>query len=92
MQPIVDDKRNIYGGIGALKLSNDAHGLIADVVDAAHDLNPAGIVLKAKALQVCVQPRLHAMQRFQNCNKWFLRRYLALSLPAQMPLDLAACK
>ncbi len=88
MQPIIDDQRNIHGGIGALQLPNDPHRLIADIVDAAHDLNPARIVLEAKTLEVGVQTGLRAMERFQDCNKGALAWRLGLSPRTQMAFDL----
>ncbi len=69
MKSIVDNQRYICAGIGALEFAHDADGLIADIVDAADDLNPAGIVLLAETLQVGVEPRLSAVQRFQDRNE-----------------------
>ena len=70
MKAVVDDQGNVDRGMGALKLAHDPHSLISDIMNAANDLNPSGVVLATKTLQVGVKTRLSAMQRFQYRNKW----------------------
>ncbi len=92
VQTVIDDQRNIQGGIGALKVPHDPYGLVADIMDAAYDLNPTGIVLETKTFQVGVKPRLRAMEGFQDCNKWLLRLGRTQISPPKVALDLPACK
>ncbi len=90
MQPIIDHQRYIDAGIGPLKLANDPDSLIADIMNAANDLNSASIVLEAKTLQVGVQTRLRTVKGFQDRNKRQPRPNLALHLTPEIAFDLAA--
>ncbi len=69
VQSIIDDEGDINSRVGALKIANHPHSLVADIMDAADDLNPSRIVLEAKALQVSVKTRLRAVKRFQDRHK-----------------------
>ncbi len=61
IQPVVDHQGNIDGRIGALDVAHDPDRLIADIVNAADDLDATAIVLNAETFQVCEQARLCTM-------------------------------
>ncbi len=58
MQPVIDHQRDFALRISALQVANDSHGGIAQIVNPKHNLDTAGIILKAKALQIGVKARL----------------------------------
>jgi hypothetical protein len=69
IQPVhlgVDHEIEIASGLELAQALDDRHRAVARMLDAADDLNVAGIILGAKGAEVLEQARLAAVQRLED--------------------------